>query len=104
MQGKPMSYSFAVIGESKADAVAKVRAEFDRVASAHSAHAVDKEAAVAAAQAFISLLQDPVNGERIAVNMYGSVGWRQRTPSDEPPITLLSVGLTVNASIRAKEI
>lgn len=91
-----MSYSFSVAAASKADAVAKVAAAFDQVVASQPTHAADKEAAVAAAGAFIDLLQDPGEGEQIAVNMYGSLGWKQ---SDAPPTSFISGNVSVSASV-----
>jgi hypothetical protein len=71
-----MSYSFTVSGTSKADAVAKVAAEFEHVVAAQPVHAADKDAAVAAATAFVVLLQEPAENEFIAVNVYGSLSWQ----------------------------
>lgn len=94
-----MSYSFAITGTSKADAVAKVAAEFDQVVANQPTHTADKEAAVTAAKSFINLLQEPRDGEHITVNMYGSLGWQQ---SDKPPTAFLSGNVSVSASIAKK--
>ena len=94
-----MSYSFAITGISKVDAAAKVAAKFDQVIVNQPTHAADKEGAVAAANAFINLLREPGDGEQIAVNMYGSLGWEH---SDNPPTAFLSGNVSVSASIAKK--
>lgn len=65
-----MSYSFSILGASKADAKAKVAAEFDRVAANQSCHEVDKLQALAAAGAFIDILPDD-EGKNVSVSMNG---------------------------------
>lgn len=94
-----MSYSFAIVGTSKADASAKVAAEFDKVVTNQPSHAADKDAAVAAANAFIGLLREPRDGEQISVNMYGSLGWEG---DYNAPIAFRSGNVSVSASIAAK--
>ena len=94
-----MSYSFAITGASKAEATAKVAAEFDQVVANQPSHAADKDGAVAAANAFINLLREPREGEQIAVNMYGSLGWEH---SESSPTAFLSGNVSVSASIAAK--
>ncbi len=93
-----MSYSFGITGASKADAAAKVAAEFDQVVANQPSHAADKEAAVAAASAFINILREPRDGEQITVSMHGSLGWE----SASSPVVFLSSNVGVSASITAK--
>lgn len=91
-----MSYSFAVSGSSKADVIAKVAAEFDKVAANQPTHGSDKDAAVTAAGAFVGLLQEPTDGQKISVNMSGSLGWNY---SDAPPTAFVSASVSVSAFI-----
>lgn len=53
-----MSYSFGVIAESKADAKARVHAEFDKVVAGQPEHAADRPAAEQAVGALIDCLED----------------------------------------------
>jgi hypothetical protein len=92
-----MSYSFAVSGTSKADAVAKVADEFEQVVAAQAVHAADKDAAVAAATAFVGLLQEPAENEVIAVSVYGSLSWQDYSdtaPTASGPATSASAHLS----------
>jgi hypothetical protein len=95
-----MSYSFGVTAGSKADAIAQVAAEFDKVVSNQPPHAADKDAAVAAASGFIALLREPAGGEQITVSMYGSLGWEQA--GDNPPSAFISGGVSISASVTSK--
>jgi hypothetical protein len=97
IRGNPMSYSFGVIGTSKADAMAKAAAEFDRVVANQPSHAADKEAAVAAASAFINILREPRDSEQVTVSMYGSLGWELASS----PVAFLSGNIGVSVSITA---
>ena len=94
-----MSYSFIVTGStSKADAIAKVTAEFDQVVASQPTHAADKNAAVAAASAFIGLLQEPRDDQQIDVTMNGSLGWVQSGDL----LFFLSGNVSVSASLVPK--
>ncbi len=95
-----MSYSFTVSGTSKADAVAKVAAEFEQVVASQPVHAADKDAAMNAANAFVGLLQEPAENEVIAVNVYGSLSWQDY--SDTAPTIFRSGNVGVSASISIK--
>jgi hypothetical protein len=97
-----VSYSFTVSGTSKADAIAKVVAEFDQVVAQQPVHAADNHAGVVAAKAFIHLLQEPAADEVIAVNVYGSLSWQDY--SDTAPTVFRSANVGVNASISIKTV
>ena len=99
IRGNPMSYSFAITGATKAEAAAKVAAEFDQVVANQPGHAADKDGAVAAAEVFINLLRDPCDGEQIAVNMYGSLSWEH---TDGKPTAFVAGNVSVSASIASK--
>lgn len=90
-----MSYSFTVKAASKAEAKEKVDEAFSGIVAGQTVHKVDRDAAVAAAGAFIDLLADPKENEEIQVMMNGSLSWRA-----ENDYTGASV--TVNAYTRIK--
>lgn len=71
-----MSYSFSVRASSKAEAKDKIAAELDTVVTGQPVHAADRKAAQAAAEAFVDLLVDPVEGQLVNVSVSGSLGWR----------------------------
>jgi NAD-dependent oxidoreductase involved in siderophore biosynthesis len=95
----PMSYSFGITATSKADATAKVVAEFDQVVANQPPQAADKEAVVAAASAFIGILREPGDGEQLSVNVYGSLGWEGDYSA---PTAFRSGNVSVSAFIAAK--
>jgi hypothetical protein len=90
-----MSYSFNVTATSKAEAKEKIAAQFDTILASQPVHAADRASAQAAAQSYVDMLQDPADGEEIAVSVNGYVSWRA-----EGEFTGASVGVT--ASVRAK--
>ena len=92
-----MSYSFTVTAESKADAKQKVSDEFVNVVAAQPPHAKDRDAAVAAAGAFIDLLADPTDAQQVMVSVHGSLGWNHDAPD-----SFTGAGVGVSASVRAK--
>lgn len=67
-----MSYSFKVRGSDKADAVAKAKAEVEKVASSQSAHEADADAINATIQTYVNLLHDD-SGHDVDVVVHGSV-------------------------------
>ena len=71
-----MSYSFNVTAPTKDEAKEKITAEFDKVIASQPVHAADRDAAQAAAHAFVDVLSAPADGEEIRVSVHGSVGWR----------------------------
>lgn len=70
-----MSYSFSVTADNKAEAFTKVEAELKKVVEAQPVHERDQGGAEDAAFAFIEMLQDPTQGEEIAISMSGSLSW-----------------------------
>ena len=70
-----MSYSFSVQASDKASAIQAVSASFDEVVTSQPVHAVDKEAAVASATAYINLLADPSDTEVVDVQVNGWLSW-----------------------------
>lgn len=92
-----MSYSFSVQAPSKDEAKAAVAAEFDKVMASQPTHATDKDAAVAAAGAFIDMLRNPAEGQVISVGMHGSLGWDVPDPKE-----FTGAGVGISASLVAK--
>lgn len=89
-----MSYSFAVQGKSKAEALAKIAAEFDTLMSNQPVHARDREAAEAAAGSFIAMLRDPNDNEVVSVSIYGSLVWAGVGDDAATNFTASSVGVS----------
>lgn len=91
-----MSYSFSVVAETKAEAKAKVAAEFDKIVESQPVHAADRETALATASAFVDHLVDPSDDQVIRLSVNGSLGWRA-----EGEFTSAAVG--VQAYLTRKE-
>lgn len=93
-----MSYSFGVKGKTKAEAIAAVAAELDKVVAAQPIHAADRDQALATATAFVNTL--PENGEKdVSVSVSGSVGWEGTYPDH----SLTSAQVNVYASLMKRE-
>lgn len=92
-----MSYSFSVAADTKAQAVQKVREQFDSIVVAQPTHAADKDAAVMVAATFVAFLADPHEGDEVHVSMSGSLGWKHDVPEE-----FLHANISVNASLRNK--
>lgn len=90
-----MSYSFTVKAANKAEAKEKVDEAFSGIVAGQTVHKVDRDAAVAAAGAFIDMLGEPQENDEIQVMMNGSLSW-----SSENVYTGASV--TVQAYLRNK--
>lgn len=90
-----MSYSFAVTGASKAEAKEAVAAKFAEVVAGQPNHEVDRNAAVAAAGAFIDMLADTPEGFEVQVRVNGSLGWRADNE-------YYSAAVNIDASLRSK--
>lgn len=67
-----MSYSFAILGATKAAALLLVTAEFDKIVASQACHQADRAQAVAAAEAFVGVLPDD-DSKDVAVQMSGSL-------------------------------
>lgn len=92
-----MSYSFSVQAPSKDEAKAAVAVKFDEVVASQPTHAADKDAAVAAAGAFIDMLTDPAEDQVISVSLHGSLGW-----SVPEPTSFTNAGVGISASLAVK--
>ena len=71
-----MSYSFSVVAGSKDEAGVKVEAELGKVVASQPSHEFDRQAAQDAAEAFIDVLREPGEGERVGVSVSGSLSWQ----------------------------
>lgn len=91
-----MSYSFSVSAATKDEAKRKVGESFDQIVVNQPPHAADRLAVVAVADAFITLLADPVEGQVVYVNVYGSLSWLQDKPDQ-----FTAAGMTINAELHA---
>ena len=94
-----MSYSFQFTAATKEEAKARVAKEMDQVVDVQKCHAKDRDAAIAAAGAFIDLLAD-VDDKAIYVNVSGTVSylWSNENPDGTNPDTVFTnVGVNVSA-------
>lgn len=92
-----MSYSFVIKAESKADGCNQIKQQFDDVVVSQPSHAADKDAGVAAAQAFVGILQEPESGNEVYVTVYGSLSW-----NNDAPDKFTQANISISASVRAK--
>ncbi|QOG20481.1 hypothetical protein [Bradyrhizobium sp. SEMIA] len=92
-----MSYSFSVVGSSKADVKQKIADSFANVVTNQPSHAADRDAAIAGAGGMVDVLKDPADGEEIHVSIHGSLSWQHEAAD---AFTGASVG--VSATVRAK--
>lgn len=88
-----MSYPFDFAAPTKDEAKTRIAAELENIVAQQPAHAKDRAAAQAAADAVIDLLADDDTMD-IRVSMHGSVGWRMElSDGDQYPLTQASVGV-----------
>lgn len=92
-----MSYSFSVSAATKADAKQKIEEAFANVVAGQPSHAADRDAAIAAAGAFVDILTEPADGQEVQVSLHGSLGWHHDAPE-----AFTGAGVGVSASLRAK--
>lgn len=92
-----MSYSFSIKAATKAEAKAKVAEAFDTVVTNQVSHKADRDAAVAAAGAFIDILAEPQENDEYDVSLNGSLSWPR---ADESAYT--SAEVTIRAHLRNK--
>lgn len=90
-----MSYSFQAKGATKAEAVAAVVVEMDKVVAQQPIHAADKEQAVTAATAFVNLLPDD-DTKNVLVSVSGWLQW-------EGENNITGTSFSVNASLKVRE-
>jgi len=93
-----MSYSFNVQAANKAEAKTAAAAKFDEVVASQPVHVADKEAALAAAGAFIDMLTDPDESQIISVSMNGSLGWNVPDPT-----SFTGAGVGISAALLSKQ-
>lgn len=70
-----MSYSFSVRGASKAEALEKVIAEFDKVVASQPIHTKDRAQATEVAKNFVAVLSDPTERQGVSISVSGSLSW-----------------------------
>lgn len=68
-----MSYSFTVFAASKAQAKAMVEAKLDEATVSQPAHRIDRDRALATAQAYIDLIEEPAEGQQLSVSVTGEL-------------------------------
>jgi hypothetical protein len=90
-----MSYSFSVKAATKAEAKQKVAEQFDVVVNGQPIHAADRDAAQAAANAFIDILGEPTEAEQVSVSVNGYVSWRGEN-------NFVGANVSVGASLASK--
>lgn len=99
-----MSYSFSFTAPTKFDAKERFAAEFDRVVGGQPAHATERKAAIAHADAMIDLLPDPLTTQAVSVSANGSVAWVSQPATGfefGDHSTVMSVSCSVSASVCA---
>lgn len=69
-----MSYSFTIRAANKAEALAKIAAELDKVVASQPDHAADRDQALATATAFVGLLADDDTRDVVA-SVNGWLNW-----------------------------
>jgi hypothetical protein len=92
-----MSYSFTARGATKDAAKAAAAAEFDQVVVSQPTHQADKDAALAATNAYVDLLTDLEDGKEIVVSVNGYLSW-----TDFDGKAFVTSSLSVTASITEK--
>lgn len=90
-----MSYSFTVRAATKTEALAKVAADMEKIATSQPPHSIDKAQAISVAESFAGFVDDE-EGKDVVIAMNGSVGWRGSWgESEDVVITAASVGVSV---------
>jgi hypothetical protein len=95
-----MSYSFSMVAKSKAEAIEKVKAEFDGIVLSQPSHGTDRDAAESAVTALIAVLTEVGENEKLTVSVSGSLGWRAEgvfTSSNLSIQTYISAGAVAEA-------
>ena len=91
-----MSYSFPVKATSKDDAKKQIADQMANVVNSQPDHALDQAAVVAAASAFVDMLDIP-DGSEMIMNVHGSVSWSNHV--DQPKLyTGAGVGISVHVA------
>lgn len=90
-----MSYSFSVGGATKAEVLAKVSEELDKVVAAQPMHSNDRQQAYAAAEAFVEIVPEDADKEYV-VSIHGSVGWSDTTK------VIMSAGVGISVHLTNK--
>lgn len=93
-----MSYSVAASGKTRAEAVAAINAQLQEVVTGpypQKVHEADIEQAKSAASAFINVLPEPGDGEKVTATVSGSIS----TYSTEAASRMVAASVNVGASI-----
>ena len=96
-----MSYSFGVRGATKAEVIANVSAELDKVIASQPIHSLDRAQAQAAAEAFVNVIPDNPDKD-FYVSVSGSLGW-DGILGESVPVIVTSASVNVSASLVAKD-
>lgn len=90
-----MSYSISVRGTSRAAALSLLAEKFDReVIGPQPVHAHDRDQALAAAEVFVNLTQEPDDQHEIALSLSGSIGWQHDGDAEKRVFTAASVSVS----------
>lgn len=94
-----MSYSFQRRAATKPIVLAAVAAALDEVVAGQSVHKADRDQAMAAATAFVGVLEDNPDKD-VDVSMHGSVSWSY-VDGDENRICSVNCSVTASNVDRA---
>lgn len=72
-----MSYSFSVVASSKDEAKQKAAEEFAKIVETQPVHAADRDAVLAVTSAYVDVLADPADGQKVTLYCCGSLSWRE---------------------------
>lgn len=96
-----MSFSITVRAATKADALAKVTTEMEKVAAAQPSHAIDKAHVVSLAESYAGFIDDE-EGKDVVILMAGSLGWRGVWGGDDG-IVMTSASVSVNVYLADRQ-
>lgn len=96
-----MSYSIGVVAATIAAAREALAAKFDEtVVKPQPVHAKDREQALGAADAFLSLLGQQPDNHDVSVSLNGSLTWRNAEQSE---FTWANVGVSCGYTLRKEQ-
>lgn len=90
-----MSYSFSACGATKAEVMAMVVAELDKVVESQPIHAADRKQAQVAAEAIVGTLADPSEKQEVLVTVSGYLTWASGN-------AISTANVNVTASLKEK--
>lgn len=91
-----MSYSFRKRAATRELLLEGVKQEFANIVKQQPVHERDSAQAVATAEAFLSMVEDPVEGKEFCIDMHGSISYAWDGEKQEYGATL---GSTVGVSV-----